>query len=120
MSVGLLGPDGIDYPNEIQLIHYALLRLCGCGDPAEAHNVCRDVLECFDRRDPLGVKWINAPEAAERIVRERPGAAVEVLAHLFTHLGLLEHGGAVGGSWLTDNVYWLSVNWKFAFGSLAY
>jgi hypothetical protein len=103
----LIGPDGCHYENEHQAAHYALLKLCGCGLPEEAYNFCRDILACFDRRgcheSPPTREWIDAQDAAERIIKERPDLAAHVMAHLLTHLDLLEHGGSVGGSWLTDD-----------------
>lgn len=97
----LIGPDGAHYENEHQACHYALLKLCGCGSPEDAYNFCRDVLACFDRRGKGD--WIQAEDAVAAIIKERPGDAAHVIAHLLTHLDLLEHGGSVGGSWLTDN-----------------
>lgn len=103
----LIGPDGCHYVNEHQAIHYGLLKLCGCGCPEDAYNFCRDTLACFDRRgchdEPPTRDWINAEDSLKELVLKRPDDAAHVLAHLLTHLDLLEHGGTVGGSWLTDN-----------------
>ncbi len=44
-----------------------------------------------------------AEDAIAKIIKERPDQAAHVIAHLFTHLDLLEHGGSVGGSWLTKD-----------------
>jgi len=97
----LLGPDGCHYSNEHQAAHFGLLHLCGCGSPEDAYNFCRDALACFDRRGTS--ERINAEDALKRLIQERPDDAAHVLAHLFSHLDLLEHGGSVGGSWLTPN-----------------
>lgn len=103
----LIGPDGCHYDNELQAAHFGLLHLCGCGCPEDAYNFCRDILACFDRRgvheNPPTKEWIDAQDAAAKIIKERPDDAAHVLAHLLTHLNLMEHGGNVGGSWLTDD-----------------
>lgn len=103
----LIGPDGCHYENEHQAAHYGLLHLCGCGCPEEAYNFCRDVLASFDRRgvhdEPPTREWVNAEDAVEKLIKERHADAAHVLSHLLTHLDLLEHGGSVGGSWLTKN-----------------
>jgi hypothetical protein len=103
----LVGPDGCHYDNEHQAAHYGLLKLCGCGSPEEAYNFCREALMLFDRRGchdtPPKREWINAEKALEDLIKSRPADAAHVLAHLFNHLDLLEHGGAVGGSWLTGD-----------------
>lgn len=97
------GPDGCDYANEHQVNHYARLKLCGCGCPEEAYNFCREVLKCFDRRGALkGGEWIDAEDAVTKLIISDPATAAHVVSHLLTHLDLLEHGGSVGGSWLTD------------------
>lgn len=102
----LIGPDGGQYVNGHQAAYYALLKLCACGSPDDAFNFCRDAVSCFDRRgcndDPPTRDWINAENALKELIQERPWDAAHVLAHLFNHIELLEHGGNVGGSWLTD------------------
>lgn len=103
----LIGPDGCHYENEHQAVHYGLLKLCGCGSPEDAYNFCRDVLACFDRRGchdtPPTKEWIMAEDAVAAIIKARPDQAAHVIAHLLTHLDLIEHGGSVGGSWLKND-----------------
>ena len=103
----LIGPDGCHYFNEHQAAHFGLLHLCGCGVPEDAYNFCREALECFDRRGchdhPPTRDWINAEDALARLVQARPHDTAHVLAHLLNHFNLLEHGGGVGGSWLTED-----------------
>jgi hypothetical protein len=45
--------------------------------------------------------WLNAEEAVRDLVLRQPEVAAHVMSHLLTNLRLLEHGGSVGGSWLT-------------------
>ncbi len=99
----LVGPDGCHYENEHHVLHYAVLHLCGCGQPEEAFNLCRDVLDCFDRREARkgGDEWIDAEAAVTEIIKTRPEITAHVISHLLTHFDLLEHGSSVGGSWLT-------------------
>lgn len=95
----LIGPDGCHYTTEREAYHFAVLKLCGCGNPEGAYNFCREVLTAFDRREK---PWINAQEVITKIVAADPELAGHVIAHLFDHLGLLEHGTNIGGSWLTE------------------
>jgi hypothetical protein len=97
----LVGPDGCHYDNEHQAAHFGVLHLCGCGCPEDAYNFCRDVLATFDRRGDRD--WVNAEDAVKKIILERPDDAAHVISHLLSHMNLLEHGGSVGGSWLTDD-----------------
>ena len=90
-----------------QAAHFGLLHLCGCGCPDDAYNFCRGALDCFDRRGahttPPTRDWINAEDALTALIQKQPNIAAHVLAHLLSHLDLLEHGGSVGGSWLTPD-----------------
>jgi len=97
----LIGPDGCHYENEHQVHHYAELHLCGCGLPEEAYNFCRDMLAVFDRRDK-SKGLVDAEKGLETLICARPDLAAHAFAHMLSHLKLLEHGGSVGGSWLTD------------------
>jgi len=101
----LVGPDGCHYSNEHQAAHYGLLRLCGCGRPEDAFNFCREVLLAFDRRpyNEGNGEWIDAEEAVKALILAHPSEAAHVISHLLTNLDLLEHGGNVGGSWLTKD-----------------
>ena len=65
---------------------------CGCGAPDEACARLLDVL----RLCPLH----SNREAFERLV---PGDGWQMLLlYSMTNYDLIEHGGSVGGSWLTD------------------
>jgi hypothetical protein len=103
----LIGPDGCRYANEHQAAHYGLLNLCGCGYREAAFNFCRDALSCFDLRgcydNPPTKEWINAEDALKALVVNDPDIAAHVIAHMFNNLNLIEHGGSVGSSWLTDD-----------------
>ncbi len=100
----LVGPDGCHYRTKQHAFHYAFLGMCGCGCPEDAYNFCRDVLSKFDRRENHRddkAPWIDAEAAVKALILERPDEAAHVLSHLLTERDLLEHGGSVGGSWLT-------------------
>lgn len=100
----LIGPDGGHYQTPLHAYHYAFLGLCGCGNPEDAYNFCRDALAKFDRRgcrDGRDLPWMDAEDAVRDLIKEKPDVAAHVLAHLLTERNLLEHGGSVGGSWLT-------------------
>lgn len=101
----LIGPDGCHYKNEHQAAHYSLLKLCGCGCPEDAYNFCREVLIAFDRRpfDDREKPWVDAEDSVKALIIKSPDVAAHVISHLLTNLKLLEHGGSVGGSWLTKD-----------------
>lgn len=88
---------------------------CGCGCPEDATRLVYDVLQAMSERWVEGRKHDlfvagdrPALEAvwkryAERIKALLPTSGVEYFVlYLFDHWGLTEHGGGVGGCWLTD------------------
>jgi hypothetical protein len=95
----LIGPDGAHYANEHMVYHYAVLGLCGCGNPEEAYNFCREALSACDRRG--GGEWTSAQDAVRDLILRDPDVAAHAILHLLDNLQLIEHGGSIGGSWLT-------------------
>ena len=70
------------------------IKICGCGNPEDAVELVRQILNLCplhtDRR------W----EKAKELIGSS-GAFHIVLSDL-TEAQLMEHGGSIGGSWLTD------------------
>lgn len=97
-----IGPDGCHYDTEWEARSIGVLGMCGCGCPEDAYNFLREVLMCFDRRDK-SKEWINAEDAVEKLILAKPDIAAHVLSHFLTDKDTLEHGGSVGGSWLTTS-----------------
>lgn len=65
---------------------------CGCGNPEEGYRLVRQVLLLCPLYD-------HRPEFEELI----PDTGVEMIVlGLLDNLGLIEHGGGIGGSWLTS------------------
>lgn len=66
------------------------LRLCGCGDSEGAYDLVREILALtpfYDNREKLEALC--------------PPAALHIVLSCLDGAGLIEHGGAIGGSWLT-------------------
>lgn len=90
--------------------------MCGCGQPEEAVRFLRDVLQTYAERRKatdildLGIfdqgsptrqqAWERHAEALAALLPS-PGIRFFVL-YILSDWGLLEHGGSVDGSWLTD------------------
>lgn len=75
------------------------LALCVCGQSEAALGLIRDVLALC----PL---YENARWKKVEKVAGSAGAAHMVLSQL-TNANLIEHGGSIGGSWLTPHGEWL-------------
>ncbi len=74
------------------------LRFCGCGSPEDAYALVRDILTLA----PFFEGWETGHANHEKVraLIGTDGAFYLVLYGL-DGAGLLEHGGSVGGSWLT-------------------
>ncbi len=94
----LIGPDDCHYDTEQEIFHFAVLGLCGCGDTDGAYNFCVRALQRCDTRS----EYRFAEDGVKELVRSDPDMAAHVLQHLLTDKDVIEHGGSVGGSWLTD------------------
>lgn len=94
----LVGPDGCHYDTQAEAMYFNLKASCGCGRPDEVHAF---LIECIKQFD--GDKWPKpGVDSIAKFVSERPDVAAEFIAHYLTSEALLEHGGSVYGSWLTD------------------
>ncbi len=98
----LVGPDGAHYENEKQVFHFSVLGMCGCGDPEGAYNFLLNVLKLADRRAKQADGWVDLEAEVAAALRNDPDMAAHVLLHFLTERDVIEHGGSVGGSWLTD------------------
>lgn len=99
----LIGPNGCHYEEHEKpnAMYFDQLGLCGCGRPECIHKLIVDCAMMFDRDKnrwdgEAGVKGI------EKIVKERPDYVAEFIAHFLDQKDLIEHGGSVYGSWLTE------------------
>ncbi|MGW2861931.1 hypothetical protein [Streptomyces sp. NPDC001205] len=75
---------------------YGDLGLCGCGTPGDAYALVQQLLDL--------TPYYDHPAAVEELIGQ-PGAYHIVLSAL-TNAELIEHGGAIGGSWLTPKGKW--------------
>src|SRR5690242_19610170 len=102
--------------DDLQHIHRLLfqdLKFCGCGDPEAVYELVRDLLELFGERTDYirslspGEWATGGPRTCEQ-VRERitnSEAAYYAILYWLDGADLLEHGGSVGASWLTEKGY---------------
>ena len=92
-----------DLDHLYQLTHD--LGFCGCGDPESVYNLVRDLLALFEEKWSDKAKQNDAHwrEVSQQITdRIGGGEGVYYAVLYFTdRAGLIEHGGSIGGSWLT-------------------
>lgn len=101
----LEGPDGCLYESRWEVFSMCVLGMCGCGSPEDAYNFLREILIRSDRRGALDTPptrdWVNLQDAVRDLVVANPEIAAHCLLHFLSDKNVIEHGGSVGGSWLT-------------------
>jgi hypothetical protein len=89
-------------PHEDTLRHlnrlfYTDLHQCGCGNPADTWELIHEVLSLAPFFEDQ--RW--------KQVEDILGRAYDFVLGVLSDADLLEHGGSVGGSWITDKGRWL-------------
>lgn len=104
-------PNGVCEESELEEIlkffAYDILDLCGCGIPEHTWEVIRRVLHAqnifhSDRIDYTDLKAIYKDSLNLNLDQSIDHGVVQFCLYILDSKGLLEHGGSVGGSWLTE------------------
>lgn len=99
------------YPNEVQAFYYETLKWCGCGNPEDALGLMRNILRLLKARsdansadDPYTPYpksgWAKYTAELDAVLGDGP-LGLSYL-YMLDALELTEHGGSVGGCWLTS------------------
>ena len=81
-----------------EFFYYEVLDWCGCGDPDAAQLCIRDYLEAISEFK-LKQERLKQYFGVEYVYDNR---LLLCLAYMLDAVGFTEHGGSVGGAWLTD------------------
>jgi hypothetical protein len=102
-----------EYVNHpLSTFYYETLNWCGCGAPDEAMTFMRDVLAAMNKRSEENIAstgldnrenspWAVNSKALKALVDSETMLGLSYL-YMLDGYGLTEHGGYIGGSWLTD------------------
>jgi hypothetical protein len=83
-------------------LYYKMFGFCGCGDPESQIVLLHDVLMAISDKWNVTISdTVKAKEKQDKIRALLPGALGDHYLYWLTHLDILEHGGSIGGSWLT-------------------
>lgn len=82
----------LDDRRHLSRLFFRDLKLCGCGNPEDAYELVRKVLDLA----PL----YEHPQKARDLVGD--SGAYHIVLSVLDSAGLMEHGGGIGGAWLTD------------------
>lgn len=96
------GPDECDYKTQAEAMYASLRYTCGCGHPGDQHVF---IIKCLEQFEHVGrsKRWSGpGVDGVKELVLKDPAAAAQFISHVLNEECLLEHGGSVFGSWLTD------------------
>jgi hypothetical protein len=97
-----IGEDGSHCKTLAGAIWFDKLKLCGCGDPDLVREFIVSLLTSGKPWQEGGdVKPTNTAET-EALILANPEAAALLIMYMLDAHELTEHGGSVGGSWLTE------------------
>jgi len=88
--------DGVSYEDELEYILLETVGFCGCGSPEDAAKFLMECLETHEKPEDHDYDkdkefWSKHGSGGEYFIR-----------YALDRSGLTEHGGSVGGAWLTD------------------
>lgn len=78
-------------------IESEIFGMCGCGEDENKLPIAKKLLAACDTR----AEWVVAQNQMTEIIKAEPEAVAHLLLHFLNKLEVMEHGGSVGGSWLT-------------------
>lgn len=78
------------------------MRFCGCGNPDDAYGALRDTLDAYDNDEARG-GWDGRVQRTKDWWAKLGDGYAHLLLYFIDAAGLLEHGGSVGGSWLSED-----------------
>ncbi len=88
-----LDENEISHPSKKSYLQTEILGFCGCGNPDSAMVFVRDILRLLEERKGFG----------EEIKKELPSDGIYYFVlYMLDNKGLTDHGGSIGGSWLSD------------------
>ena len=90
-----------------EFFRYEIIGLCGCGDPYSVEKTIRNLLNIIGRRrNELDKK--KAYDKEHKELREEfqvssiyDNSLLLFMVYILDDKGILEHGGSVGGAWLS-------------------
>lgn len=102
-----VGPDECHYDTEKEAVVDATISLCSCGRPEDVQDLLVNALRCIECfGNDLDAKnerqHLFSMERIENLILQNPNIAAEFVMQFLDDRGLLEHGGSVGGSWLSE------------------
>jgi hypothetical protein len=91
--------DREDVLQHVNSLFYIQLGLCGCGNPEESFDLVRQLLTL--------APYYQGPEVRAQVAAlcgNEP--AKHIILSTLDHADLIEHGGSIGGAWLTTKGEW--------------
>lgn len=85
-------PSRTDDLRHLYRLFYGDIGMCGCGNPEDAYGLVRDILNL--------APFYEHPEKVLDLISN--DGAYHLVLSMLSNAKLIEHGGGIGGSWLTE------------------
>lgn len=84
-------------------IYFGEMGMCNCGNPEDVKKFLYELLKNHKGHISGEITYDEMVKTRERIIKETDTDVIfEFVFHVFERIGLLQHGGSVYGSWLTE------------------
>lgn len=93
-----------DLMSRLYKVLYEDVPMCGCGDPAAAYRLVYDLLRLTPWYEEK--RW----EQAQQLIGT--DGAFQIVVSALTEADLLDRGGSIGGSWITEGARREVNRWK--------
>lgn len=94
--------DGAHTATASGAFYYGLMNFCGCGCPDEALALTRACLDGPPRDYKPDVPAPLRHDQVSALIAQDPDRAAWFVMYALDAWQFTEHGGSIGGSWLTD------------------
>jgi hypothetical protein len=95
-----LDAEGCSHDDAVSFLHCHVLGFCGCGNPEDSLRYVRDSLQHIDMLTKVHEKAMTY-EAWDEAGTALMGSARYFTLYVLAEKELTQHGGSVGGAWLT-------------------
>lgn len=85
---------------DLETIYFGEIGMCGCGNPKDVKKFIYELLKNHKEYED---DYDAMTENRKRIIKETDTNVIfEFVFHVLDHNDLLNHGGSIYGSWLTE------------------
>lgn len=111
MDMGVRNMDQFELGEKLREIYFEKLKFCGCGRPQDTMLFIKDFLNViYDKFESKlnydeyqnRLKEVFQFQNIENHFTDTQYGIFQFVAYYLDEIGIIEHGGGIGGAWLSD------------------